>query len=148
MTATYPQAIDDIFTLFRTAWLAQTAAIVGYVPAVRWPGVEEPTRPPVDKFWARVSQQTVIERQITFRNVVDKRYETNGLLFVQVFAPMSDPQAMERLRALAVVARNAFRGKATASEIWFRNARINELPPDGKAFRCNVVADYQYDEIG
>jgi hypothetical protein len=148
MTTTYPQAIDEMFAMFSTAWNAQSMAIVGYVPAIRWPGVEEPEKPDLTKFWARVSQQTVIERQITFRNGVDKRYETSGLLFVQIFAPMSDPQAMAKLRALAVVARNTFRGKASASLIWFRNCRINELAPDGKAYRLNVVSDYQYDEIG
>lgn len=148
MTATYPQAIDEMYGLFNTAWAAGAPAIVGYLPEIRWQGVEKEGSPETKKYWCRVSSQSVLERQITFRNGTDKRYQTDGLLFVQVFAPMSDAKAMENLRALAVVARNAFRGKTTSSMIWFRNVRINELGPDNKAYRCNVVAEYQYDEIG
>lgn len=148
MTATYPQAIDEIYGLFRTAWNAGAPAIVGYTPEIRWPGVEEPTKPETKKFWARVSSQNVTERQITFRNGTSKRYQTDGLIFVQIFAPMSNAQAMEKLRLLAVVARNAFRGKVTGSDVWFRNCRINELSPDGTSYRCNIVAEYQFDEIG
>lgn len=148
MTATYPQAIDEMYGLFNTAWAAGAPTIVGYLPEIRWQGVEKEGSPETKKYWCRVSSQSVLERQITFRNGTDKRYQTDGLLFVQVFAPMSDAKAMENLRALAVVARNAFRGKTTSSMIWFRNVRINELGPDNKAYRCNVVAEYQYDEIG
>lgn len=148
MTATYPQAIDEMYGLFNAAWTAGAPAIVGYLPEVRWSGVEKEGAPETKKYWCRVSSQTVIERQITFRNGTDKRYQTDGLLFVQIFAPMSDAKSMENLRSLAVVARNAFRGKTTSSMIWFRNVRINEFGPDSKAYRCNVVAEYQYDEIG
>lgn len=147
MTTTYPNAIDEMFAALRLPWNAQTTAIVGYVPEIRWPGVEEPDKPELKKFWARVSTQTVLERQATFRNGTDKRYTTDGLLFVQLFCPMSDKQAMDKGRRLAVVARNAFRGVETSSSIWFRNARINELSPDGKAYRFNIVTEYEYDEL-
>lgn len=147
MTTTYPAALDEMFALFRDAWNTGATAIVGYVPEVRWPGVEEPDKPETKKYWARVSTQTVLERQATFRNGDDKRYTTDGLLFVQIFCPMSDARAMERGRNLAVLARNAFRGEETSSSVWFRNARINELSPDGKAYRFNVVTEYEYDEL-
>lgn len=152
MTTTYADAIDAMFAKFRTAWIAATAAIVAYVPEVRWPGVENPALPSTDVYWARVSQQTVIERQTTLSNDVGepgkKRYTTSGLIFVQIFCPKSDSRAMERGRALAVVARNAFRGHTASGVVWFRNAHVNELPPEELALRFNVVAEYEYDELG
>jgi len=144
----YNEAIDQMFSLFYAAWLAQTTAIIGYVPEVRWPGVEEPGTPDASKFWLRVSQQTVIEEQTTLADSNGKRrYTASGLMFVQLFCPKSEAAAMENGRKLAVVARNAFRGKVTSGKVWFRKVRINELAPEESAYRFNVVAEYEYDEI-
>lgn len=145
----YEEAIDEMFDAFNVAWLANSAAVAGYVPEVRWPGVEEPEKPDASVYWARVSQQTVDEGQSTLRNGdAGQRYTTDGLIFVQVFAPKSDSEAMTILRRLAIIGRNAFRGHTTSGKVWFRNARINELPPEDKYYRLNVVAEYEYDENG
>jgi len=146
---TYEEAIDEIFGIFNAAWLDNSAAVVGYVPEVRWPGVEEPEKPDLSKFWARVSQQTVIEGQSSLRNGdAGQRYTTDGLVFVQIFCPKSDSLGMTNGRKLAIIARNSFRGNATSGQVWFRNARINELPPEENWYRFNVVAEYEYDENG
>lgn len=146
---TYEEAIDEIFGIFNAAWFGDSAAVVGYVPEVRWPGVEEPEKPELSKFWARVSQQTVIEGQSSLRNGDGgQRYTTDGLVFVQIFCPKSDSLGMTNGRKLAIIARNAFRGNATSGQVWFRNARINELPPEENWYRFNVVAEYEYDENG
>jgi len=148
MTTTYVEAIDEMFSLFNDAWLGQSAAVVSHVPVVRWPGVEEPGTPDAAKFWARVSQQTVLEEQSTISDDNGKRrYTASGLIFVQLFCPKSEPAAMENGRKLAVIARNSFRGKTTSGKVWFRNARINELAPEESAYRFNVVAEYEYDEV-
>ena len=146
---TYEEAIDEIFGIFNAAWLAESAAVAGYIPEVRWPGVEEPEKPDLAKFWARVSQQTVIEGQSSLRNGdAGQRYTTDGLVFVQIFCPKSDSLGMTNGRKLAIIARNGFRGNATSGQVWFRNARINELPPEENWYRFNVVAEYEYDENG
>lgn len=148
MTTNYVDAIDQMFSLFNSAWNAETMAIVGYVPDVRWPGVEEPGTPDASKYWARVSQQTVIEEQSTISDDNGKRrYTASGLIFVQLFCPKSEAAAMENGRKLAIIARNSFRGKTTSGKVWFRNARINELAPEESAYRFNVVAEYEYDEV-
>jgi len=148
MTTTYVEAIDQIFSLFNSAWVANSSAIAGYVPEVRWPGVEETGTPDASKFWARVSQQTVLEEQATLSdNNGKRRYTADGLIFVQLFCPKSDVEAMDKGRKLAVIARNSFRGKTTSGKVWFRNARINELAPEESAYRFNVVAEYEYDEV-
>lgn len=148
MATDYVTAIDEMFSLFYEAWLAQSSDVVGYVPEVRWPGVEEPQTPDFSKYWLRVSQQTVIEEQTALAGSDSKRrYTASGLIFVQLFCPKSEADAMENGRKLAVVARNSFRGKTTSGKVWFRNARINELTPEESAYRFNVVAEYEYDEV-
>lgn len=147
MTIDYEAAIDTIFALFLTDWNANTTPIVGYIPDVQYQGVEEPETPPSDKYWVRLSQQTVLESQSTFRNGVNgKRYTTEGLVFVQIFCPRSDSESMEKGRKLAKVARNAYRGKSIPGSIWFRDSRINEIPPEEKFIRFNVISEYEYDE--
>jgi hypothetical protein len=145
---TYAQAVDFILARFKADWDAGTTAIVGYIPIVRWPGVEEPNALPSDKFWARISLQTVSDGQTSFRDGVNgKRYTANGLIFVQNFAPMSVSDAAAKLRALATISRDAFR--KPASTVWFRNARMkDEMVADGKFWAQNVVAEFQYDDIG
>lgn len=150
MTATYTQAIDDMFALFNAAW-QNSNAIVGSVPEVRWQGVEERDVPPANAYWCRVSTQNVIDRQATLKSGVDsgqqRRYTSQGLLFVQLFCPMSDARAMEKGRQLAELARAAFRGVESPNGVWFRNARINELAPADNAYRFNIVVEYEYDDI-
>lgn len=152
MTAKYTEAIDAMFALFLSAWTAGSAAIVGSVPEVRWQGVESPLAPVNNGYWCRVSAQNVLERQSTYKTGVapneNRRYTSSGLLIVQIFCPTTDAQAMDKGRQLAMLVRDAFRGKSTANDVWFRNARINELSPEMDAYRFNVVVDYSYDDIG
>lgn len=148
MTATYDEAKDEIFSQFYTAWKAQSAAIAGYEPEAWWQNLEKPYKPPQDKFWVRVSTQSVIEEQSTFRDGVEKRYTGSGLVFVQLFCPKTLGDADTLGGKLAEVARNAFRGKKTTGGVWFRNVRINNLEPEELFYRFNVVAEYEYDEVG
>lgn len=151
---TYSEAIDAMFALFNDAWVDGAGALAEttLVPDIRWPGVEEPEIPPVDSFWCRVSTQQVSEPLTSFKSGVapteNKRYSAVGLLFVQIFCPMSDSRAMEKGRLLAELARDAFRGKQTANDVWFRNARIQNLPPEDRFYRFNIVVEYTYDDIG
>ena len=149
MPATYEEAIDQLFETFKTAWDADTTAIVGYVPEIRWQGVESPNAPDTSKYWARASQQTVMESQTTLANEAGCiRYTAEGIVFIQVFCPKSDSLSMENGRKLAMVGKEGFRGKKTSGGIWFRNVRIQELPAEMKWNRLNVMAEYEYDEIG
>ena len=153
MTVAYDEGLDEIFALFSAAWLANTPAIVGYMPDVRWPNIEEPAKPPSDKFWARVSNKTVLEEQCSMSACVEqpglRRYEISGLVFVQIFCPKQLATASELGKKLAIIARNAFRGKQTEpGRVWFRNTTINELPPEALFYRYNVVSEYEFDDIG
>ncbi len=152
MTLTAPQALDEMFALFWRVWQSGTPAIVGNVPAVRWPGVEERNPPAMDSYWARVSTQEIDSPQTTLKSGVapdeKQRYTSTGLLFVQLFCPMSDAKAKERGDALAELARGAFRGVETPGGVWFRNPRSSPLAPQDNAYRFNIVVEYQFDGIG
>lgn len=148
MTATYERANDELVARVQETWDAATSVIVGYECQIFYPGIVEPEKPPIGTFWARMSRQTVREPQSTLRNGENKRYTSQGLVFVQLFAPLSDTQGAEKLRLLAAAVRNGFRSGPTPSEVKFVNMRINELAADGKQHRCNVVTEYEYDEIG
>lgn len=152
MTADYDTAIDEIFGLFKTTWDGGAAAIVGSVPTVYWPGVEPGAPPPAENFWARVSQRTVEEPQITLSSRVggvnQRRFRVQGLLFVQIFCPMAHSDAITQGRQLATLVRNAYRGATTASCVEFFNPRIDEVGPDDVAYQINVVVEYRYDDVG
>jgi hypothetical protein len=143
MTTNYIDAIDEMFSLFLAAWNAGSGAIVGYIPVIVWP--DSKTEPEIKKFYCKVSQQTVNEDQSALK-CQNKRYENNGLIFVQIFCPSSDVAAKEKGRLLAVVARDAFRGNKTSGGVVFHKTRIQELLPQNGAERFNVVSEYQYDE--
>ena len=148
----YQNANSEIFALFHVAWQASAASVVGYMPEVRWQGVQEREIPDGSKYWARLSVQTISAKQATLSadcgKPGQKRFTAFGLVFVQLFCPKSDNQAFAKGQQLAEVARNTFRGKATASNIWFRNVRINELSPEKLWERFNIIAEFEYDEIG
>lgn len=145
---TYTEAVDQILATVNTAWQSSTTAVVGYVPDIYWQGVEEPKKPDLTKYWARVSQVGFNDEQSTLRNGdSEQRYTTNGNVYVQIFAPKKDSLGMTNGRELATIARNSFRGTTTDGCVWFKNARIVELDPEESFYRLNVIAEYEYDEI-
>jgi hypothetical protein len=146
----YDQYIDAIFAQFLERWTdGEVDALLGYDTDVAWQGLHA-SKPDNSKFWVRVSQQTVLERQMTLSDCVGapgkKRYGTTGLLFVQIFCPIADPRSMELGRKLAIIARSAFRGQSV-SNVTFRHARIQEVAPEQELNRFNVVTEYEYSEL-
>lgn len=152
MTIEYVGAIDDIYGAFLTAWNANSAAIAGYVPTVYYQGVQPDSPPDSSKIWCRISHDIVLEQQTTLSNCEgapnQKRYTTTGLVFVQVFGPKEDAEVWLKMQKLAKVARNAYRGKSTPGRVWFRNARIKPLADEELYKRFNVIAEFEYDELG
>lgn len=152
MITSHNDARNQMNALFKTAWQANTIAVAGYVPDVQWEGVQPRDVPDASKHWARMSIQTVFEEQTTLSNCEGapgkKRYTASGLIFVQLFCPKSIVDGYSVGGDLADVAKNAFRGKTTSGKIWFRNVRINPLDPEDLYYRFNVVAEFEYDELG
>lgn len=146
------EAIDEIFARFNVAWLTVSPSILAYVPTVYWQGKEEPAKPDYLKYFARVSQQTVLETQRTLSTECglpgQKRFGIDGLLFIQIFCPKTDAKAWGIGRQLATIARNAYRGNRAGDTIVYRRPRIKELDSELECLRYNVIAEYEYDELG
>jgi hypothetical protein len=148
---TYEGYIDAMFAHFLERWTDGTVhTLLGYDTEVRYAGAPV-AKPNNSKFWIRLSQQTVIERQRTLSTcegtIGKKRYLTQGLIYVQLFCPITHPLSIELGRKLAIIARSAFRGQAV-SGVTFRHARIQELDPEQELNRFNIVTEYEYDELG
>jgi hypothetical protein len=154
MPLLFTEARDEVVKAFETAWQANAAAIVGFTPEVRYKDIQTRAPEPTGAYWVRVSLQSVDEVRTGVSSCPDendqeqKRYTVSGLVFVQLFGPVNDDEAQLNLELLAVIARNAFRGKRRPGGLFFQNARINDLTPEDTKIRFNVVAEYQYDEIG
>lgn len=152
MTIEFDKACDEMRALFFADWSADTAAIVGYVPDVRWNKNQKPAIPANDKFWLRFSILAATESQSTLSNCEGapgkKAYTALGLVYMQLFCPKSDLSADDKGRKLSIVARNAFRGKRTPGAVWFRNVRIIDANDEELFYRFNIVAEYEYDDFG
>lgn len=149
MTTT-TNAYLEISQAFQDGWAANAAAIVGYVPEIRWFGQEEGSLPDGSKYWARHSVESVFEEQTSLATMVgkpgQKRYTQTGLVFVQLFCPKEAINVAQNGRLLAEVAKAVYRGKRVGC-IYFRNVRIIPVDSEKQYYRFNVVAEYEHDEI-
>lgn len=154
MTAEYTNARDDMLRHFTTAWPAAANA-VGFAtaPTIRYQGVSiQPEIPDPKTYWVRISTKNVLTRQTGFVALdaeakSAKQHTTIGLLFVQVFAPKVDIQAFRKGGMLAEAAQGIFQNRETPCSVIFRNVRVVELPDETEAYRFNVEAEYEYDQL-
>ncbi len=149
MPITYELAVREIFKPCVTNWAAFCAAhtVAGSKLNIQGlPGFDVLDN---DLFFGRISQRTISSPQRTFRTTEQKRYRTVGALLIQVYGPMSqaDSGAFYKCRKLCEALQDLYRAYPKNSVIEFLNVSIEELPNDGKRFRFNVVADYNYDEV-
>lgn len=157
MTTTYDQAYVEALALLEAAAPGFNAA-VGLADPIQLRHQDNEAElgtPDPSKYWLRFSMQSVASPQRGYQSPDgpsgrDRRvFESIGLVFVQVFAPMSEKATASAIgRALAVLAQAIYRGEETPSGVAFFNVRINDIPNDGKWYRYNVVAEYSFDELG
>lgn len=151
MSATYTTAVNEMLGLFKVAWDAGAGAFNGgTVPEVRWDGIGEQGPPSGEPPWARASvRHTADAGQSSLSNVTGaRRFTKRGTIAIQIFYPLkSGGGPGGNLGGLAQVAKAAYEGKATESNVWFRAVRIQEVGPDGPWYNTNVLADFEYDEL-
>lgn len=142
----YSDARDHIFGIANTVWITASAPIVGYVPDVRWPGVIEP-KPDNSKYWARVSLSVVDRSQSAVnQNFEGKRkYTTTALFFLQLFCPKGQGDTLPKGIKLAEAVKSAFCKQD--DDIWFRNQKVVELPPESDNYPVNVVITCIFDTL-
>lgn len=145
MTTTYSGAKGEIFERLKSVVTASAPGIVGSIPNIRYIGHDEVSVPPVNQFFIEASLQTVSERQSGF-GVETRLYTTRGNLFVKLFCPTTLPNARSIGERLAQAIKEGYRPRNSTGSVWYREARIQELPIDKGAYRLNVIATYTYDE--
>lgn len=146
----YSSACDKMFSIANAALIAASENVVN-IADIRWPGTERQQSPPDNVYWARVSEQVVVSGQTSLSNNVgfggSKRYDTIGLLFIQLFCPKSDPAAVPNGRLLQTALVNAFRAPSGDSNLWFRNQTPKPMTYNPTNYQFNVAVTYQYGEI-
>ena len=134
----YVAGLDEIFRIIAEN---VTAPII-------WPNTPQKSGQYESQSRAIVAAYTTDDRQVSFRRSDSKRrFRISGTLIVEFLAPMSDPLAFESVRLQAESLRNVFRRPNVNQEIWFRNARIAEMPSDRMCNRVSVVTRYEYDNL-
>lgn len=144
MSLTPEQARDDILTAFAAAWASKTPAVNGgAVPPVKYDQVAS-SEPPQDTPWARVTVMHATGTQRSMGTVGSRLFSRTGVVTVQVFVPGG--QGLALADRLGKIALDAFEGQHTPGDVWFRDATLREVGPDGPWWQTNVVATFAYDE--
>ena len=143
MTATPEQAVDDILDVFKAVW-DPTGFEVQY--DLENFGGSSSSPPATQDPWTRVQVRHTTDSQASLTGGLGQTlYTATGVLTIQLFVPIGE--GLVRGRQLARSVRNAYRGISTPRQVWFRNARINEVGIDGDWFQLNIIVDFEYDEI-
>lgn len=150
MTATLDTARDEIHEVFQAAWDAGAGAYNGgTVPPVAYEGRAFTT--PQAAPWARIRVRHVTGGQATLSGGLGggsrPRFRKTGTVIVSIFQPVEAGGDTLQAENLAKVAKAAFEGKATPSQVWFRDVVPNEVGIDGPWFQVNVIASFDYDEF-
>lgn len=143
MPSAFVTARDEIQGLFKEAW----DDISPTPPTVQWEGVAVAGSPGADEAFARVYvRHTAAEQSALSNEAGVRKWRRIGIITVQIFTPLLGPGGLNPGADYAIVARDAFQGKATASGVWFRNVRINEIGARDAWFQFNVIAEFEYEE--
>jgi hypothetical protein len=145
---TYDAVVDEMFGIINDAWKADSTAVAGYIPEIRWKGAPKADPAPMDKYWARVSSQLVTDAQSSLSSFNGtKRYRATGLLYFQLFCPRTLPDRESVGRKLAMLIHSAFRKPSISGAIEFRNNVIRELPESEDYYPINVVVNFEFDSV-
>lgn len=148
-----PEAVDEMLTMLNAAW---TAGSPPYGPGggaavdIRWPNSDAGTEPDQAFPWARVVLQHTAGGQYSLGIPGNRLWEHEGLLVIQIYVPVG--RGLATARRLAMIAKNAFEGKASPSGVWFRNCHFQEIGqdaenPETRAWdQTNVLVQFTYDE--
>lgn len=105
--------------------------------------------PAKSEIWARWQIQYNWGGQGSLANVEgNRRWMREGTVIIQVFTPLNIGQET-RYNAVETIV-NAYEGKRTPSDVWFRNVRFNEVIGGTEVSgwqQTNVYIDFLFDQI-
>ena len=138
MSLTVAEGRDDILTVVKTAW-DTTGFTMVYDDQVG-------SIPTTMVTWARTTVGHAGGGQATLSGSLgQQRYKRTGVVIVQIFTPSSEGLFSSDNSAKVIM--DAFDGKSSENGVWFKNVRFVEVGPDGDFYQCNVLIDFEYDEI-
>lgn len=122
-----------------------------YVPEIRWENVSTDEENDHSRHWLRFRSYVTDTKETGMRTGTElgrkARYTEYGIIVVQMFFAKA-ALAGNQIRELSVIARDIYRPRNLLnSPVWYRNAAIDNLQPEERYFRSNIVANYQFDEI-
>lgn len=138
----FAEARDEMLSVFKAAW--DTTELAAIYPDV--PSTKPDTTQGQDSAFARAGVTHAGMRQASLAGEEGaRRWNRTGFFWAQIFAPVGDGgQKADELAQLVV---NAFQAKRD-SEVWYRNARMREVPTNNSAFsQVNVLCDFSYDDV-
>ena len=143
-------ARDSMATMLMNAWAAQDWAGLGFTgaPDIEWQGRGVSDALTIEKPYIVWRAEHAEAPQAAFSDSAEKAYENNGMIIIQCKGPLLPGNGFEVAQRMAIIARNAYRGKQTPECIWFRNARISEVGADGGWYLFNTYIEFQYNEVG
>lgn len=143
-------ARDSMATLLADYWVAQDWAAMGFdaAPDIQWQGRGVSNSLSVNKPYIEWQARHNDAPQASFSDSQVKAYDTYGLIIIQSKGPLLPGNGFEVAQRMAIIARDAYRGKQTPDCIWFRNARISEVGADGGWYLFNTYIEFNYSEVG
>lgn len=141
MIVEHADAIEEMMALFKTVADAQ-----GW--PVEWPNTEF-AKPALTETWARWSIQYVTGGQASFGETGQALFANTGFVLVELMTPLGSG-LIPAARA-ATLTKNAYEGKRTPSDVWFRDVSIRDRA-DGRGAAAGwwvtpILADFTYDNL-
>lgn len=134
---TFKEAYDDIMKMFKDATDGQ-----GWT--IHYRNVDV-LRSSADSTFAVVMFNHVEGRQTSLGGVGHRNFIRRGLLSVMIYVPGGN--GLSEAYAAAKIVSDAYEGKRSENNVWFRDVRIVEEGLEGRFFRIDVLADAEYYEI-
>lgn len=143
MTTTFFDAEDELFALV-VSGTSNANSILLQTPIYAWPGTIFEDSLEASQFYIKVFKTIAQSDQDSFKDI-NRRYQTNGTMTVELFAPRSIGDGLRRIKTLALELQNGMR--AHRGSVYLRRISTREGVATETHHRQIVICDFEYDEI-
>lgn len=134
---TFKEAYDDILTMYLDATSGQSWTN-------HWEAVDVLRATGTDPF-ATVVVRHNGGRTASLGGVGNRNFLREGMLMVGLYFPAG--KGLSEAYAGAKIVADAYEGKSSQNDVWFRNVRIDEKGVEGRFFHIDVLVDFEYYEV-
>ena len=144
------QARDSMVTQFEASLATINWLSFGFAekPRVYYEGVGGSDPVDMSKPYFRWAAHHDAQPQATLADESGARvFASQGMVVIQCCCPLLNGLGFTGAERMAIIARNAYRGKQTPDCIWFTEAKIQEVGQDSGFYLFNTSAVFHYDEV-